>query len=86
MGVHWSRDSAVRLGCERRLTVTHDEKDEFVRVGLAIAQELDASGQHQHEEEVAQQAQADRDFVASIAASGSGTARPSGGGRGDRRW
>lgn len=73
---YWLRisptDSAVHLGCERALMATHDEKDEFVRVGLAIAQELDASGQHQQEEEVAQQAQADRNFVASIASSDPG--------------
>ncbi|BEL11045.1 hypothetical protein Q0Z83_092360 [Actinoplanes sichuanensis] len=69
---YWLRispaDSAVHLGCERALRATHDEKDEFVRTGLAIARELDESGQHQHDEEVAQQAQADRDFVAAIAA------------------
>ncbi|WP_285687065.1 hypothetical protein [Actinoplanes sp. NBRC 103695] len=68
---YWLRispaDSAVRLGSARALRATHDEKDEFVRTGLAIAQELDASGQHEHDEEVAEQAQEDRDFVASIA-------------------
>ncbi|MBU2668859.1 hypothetical protein KOI35_35650 [Actinoplanes bogorensis] len=64
--------SYVRFGCERALTATHDEKDEFVRTGLAILQDLDASGQQQHEEEVAQQAQADRDFVASLADSDPG--------------
>lgn len=73
---YWLRispgDSAVYLGCERALKATHDEKDEFVRVGLAIAQELDASGQHQQEEQVAQQDRTDRAFVASIAASDPG--------------
>ena len=63
-----SRDgSAVHTGCERALTATHDEKHDFVETGLAIAQELDASGQHQHDEEVAKQAQEDRDFVAVLA-------------------
>jgi hypothetical protein len=70
---YWLRispaDSAVHLGCERALMATHDEKHDFVETGLAIAQELDASGQHQHDEEVAHQAQADRDFVASLAES-----------------
>ncbi|MBF9132519.1 hypothetical protein I0C86_26725 [Plantactinospora sp. S1510] len=73
---YWLRisptDSAVHLGCERALLATHDEKHDFVETGLAIAQELDASGQHQHEEEVAEQAQADRDFVASLAQSDPG--------------
>jgi hypothetical protein len=73
---YWLRispaNSAVHIGCERALLATHDDKDEFVRTGLAIARELDESGQHQHEEEVAKQAQADRDFVASLAETDSG--------------
>ncbi|MFI7547674.1 hypothetical protein [Actinoplanes sp. NPDC049599] len=68
---YWLRISragtAVRLGCERALAATHDEKHDFVETGLALAQELDESGQHQHDEEVAKQAQEDRDFVASLA-------------------
>jgi hypothetical protein len=68
---YWLRisptDSAVHLGCDRALTATHDEKHDFVETGLAIAQELDESGQQQHDGQVAAQAQADRDFVATLA-------------------
>jgi Short repeats of unknown function len=59
--------SAVHIGCERALVATHDEKHDFVETGLEIAQEQDASGQQQQDDEVAQQAQEDRDFVAALA-------------------
>jgi hypothetical protein len=73
---YWLRispaDSAVHLGCERALVATHDEKHDFVETGLELAQELDASGQQQHDGQVAEQAQADRDFVAGLAANDPG--------------
>ncbi|MCA2214129.1 hypothetical protein [Jidongwangia harbinensis] len=68
---YWLRispvDSAVHIGCERALAATHDEKQDFIDTGLAVAQELDASGQYEHDREVAAQAQEDRNFVASLA-------------------
>lgn len=59
--------SAVRRASERALAATHDEKDEFVRRGLAEARRQDAAGQDQHDAEVAAQAQVDRDYVAELA-------------------
>jgi hypothetical protein len=62
--------SFVHIGCERALRATHDDKDDFIRYGLEAAREADR--QDPQQEEVAKQAQADRDYVASIAESDPG--------------
>ncbi|MEV4706210.1 hypothetical protein [Actinoplanes sp. NPDC049316] len=59
--------SAVHRAADRALAATHDEKDEFVRHGLAEARLLDAQGDQQHHGEVAKQAQEDRDYIAELA-------------------
>ncbi len=60
-------ESAVHHGSRRALTATHDEKDEFVRNGLAEARRRDAAGDNQHREDVAKQAKEDREYVAALA-------------------
>jgi hypothetical protein len=57
----------VHLASERALHATHDEKDDFIRVGLAEARRLDAEGAGQHHDEVAAQAAEDRAYVADLA-------------------
>jgi hypothetical protein len=59
--------SAVHRGSERALAATHDEKDEFVRHGLAEAKREDAQGDSEHDGEVAKQAREDREYVAELA-------------------
>jgi hypothetical protein len=62
--------SFVHIGCDRALRATHDDKDDFIRFGLEAAREADQEDPQQVE--VATQAQADRDYVASLAESDPG--------------
>lgn len=59
--------SLTHLASDRALHATHDEKDAFIRFGLAEARRLDAEGAGQHEGEVARQAAEDRAYVAQLA-------------------
>lgn len=59
--------SVVREASERALRATHDEKEDFVRFGLAEAKRLDAEGVKQHDDAVAAQAAEDRAYVAELA-------------------
>jgi hypothetical protein len=59
--------SVVHEASERALRATHDEKEDFVRFGLAEAKRLDAEGVKQHDDVVAAQAAADRAYVAELA-------------------
>jgi hypothetical protein len=59
--------SAVRVTAERALLGSDTEEDEYVRTGFAKAQEADRLTDNKYQEQIAQQAQADRDYVADLA-------------------
>ncbi|MFD0200258.1 MULTISPECIES: hypothetical protein [Saccharothrix] len=66
-------DSAVRVTSGRALVSTENAQAEYVRTGHAKAQELDRVNGNRYEERLARLGQADRDYVADLAAHDPGT-------------
>jgi hypothetical protein len=64
--------SAVRITSARALSASDNEKDEYVRVGLAKAQQLDKETDNQYQEKLVKMAAQDRDYVSDLAANDPG--------------
>lgn len=64
--------SAVRFTSARALSGSDNEKDEYVRTGLAKAQEADRISGNQYQENLVKLAKEDRDYVADLAANDPG--------------
>jgi len=60
--------SAVRVTSARALLGSDIEQDEYVRVGLAKAQQTDRDNNNQYQEQLVKMAKEDRDYVADLAA------------------
>jgi hypothetical protein len=64
--------SAVRITSARALLGSDNEQDEYVRVGLAKAQQADKDNDNQYQEKLVKMAKEDRDYVANLAANDPG--------------
>jgi hypothetical protein len=64
--------SAVRITSARALSASDNEQDEYVRVGLAKAQQADKDNNSQYQEKLVKMAKEDRDYVADLAANDPG--------------
>ncbi|MFI9384637.1 hypothetical protein [Kutzneria sp. NPDC052558] len=64
--------SAVRITSARALSGSDNEQDEYVRSGLAKAQQADKDTNNQYQEKLAKLAKEDRDYVADLAANDPG--------------